>query len=179
MFILFIKNASWSYQSCWGETFFHNSSLLFKIILENSAFISVHYSIFSLSWYPIERRCDCQYMLVFSMFAFFSSSIQLSVSTSFCFKTLTAELPPLPHLCPRSKWSKIFLDSQGATVWSIAVSFFSKSNASYQQNPPSSLITPLALFLTDSFLPFPPLSNRAYSSFPRHSETPRPAMKRV
>lgn len=67
---IFIKKASWSYQSCWGETFSHNFSLLFKIILENSKFISVHYSIFSLFQYPIERCCDYQYKLVFSMFDF-------------------------------------------------------------------------------------------------------------
>lgn len=50
---IFIKKASWSYQSCSGETFSHNSSLLFKIILENSTFISVHYFIFS---FPISDR---------------------------------------------------------------------------------------------------------------------------
>lgn len=120
------------------------------------------------------NTCQCFRCLIFS------PSIQLSVSTSFCFKTLTAGLPRLPHLCSQSEWSKIFLDSQGAATWSIALCPFPRSLiASYQQNPPSSLITSLALFLTDLFLPVPALINRAYSSFPRHSGTPRPAMRQV
>lgn len=54
----------------------------------------------------------------------------------------------------------------GAIIWSIALCPFPWSLiASYQQDPPSSLITSLLLFHTDLFLPFSAVINRDFCYF--------------
>lgn len=54
----------------------------------------------------------------------------------------------------------------GAIIWSIALCPFPWSLiASYQQDPPSSLITSLLLFRTDLFLPFSAVINRDFCYF--------------
>lgn len=102
-FFFFFKKASWSYQSFWGETFSHNSSLLFKFIRENSTFISVRYSIFSLSQYPIERCCDYQYMLVFSKFDFFPLFNTIISVNFFLFQNFDCRISTFTTFVP-SEW---------------------------------------------------------------------------
>lgn len=90
----------------------------------------------------------------------------ISVSTFCHFKALTTRWTQLPLLCPHSKWGKIFHDSHRAIIWSSSLCPFPWSLiASYQQDPPSSLITSLLLFRTDLFLPFSAVINRDFWYF--------------